>query len=113
MAKSLVRQQLGDRTFSFVLPADGATAKTFVEANIDGEYAILESVSKSGSDVETKVLDTTVTIKSASEHKVTFSFYAKSTADENSIRAALKAKTFNGVKADDVYIIGMRSIVLA
>ena len=40
MAKSLIRNTLGNRTFGFAVPADGATAKTFAENNLDGKFVV-------------------------------------------------------------------------
>ena len=76
MAKSLIRNTLGGRTFGFAVPADGATAKTFADNNLDGKYVVYEVESTSGNDVVTDLWDVTVTGKSATtKGKHTFQFY--------------------------------------
>ena len=112
MAKSLIRNTLGNRTFGFAVPADGATAKTFAENNLDGKFVVYEVESTSGNDVVTDLWDVTVTGKSeTSKGKHTFQFYADFSEDE--IRTALLNKTFNGVKFEEVFVINMQHITIA
>lgn len=114
MAKSLIRNTLGNRTFGFAVPADGATAKTFADNNLDGKYVIYEVENTSGNEIETDLWDVTVTGKSlTSKAKTTFQFYADYTKDEDDIRAALLNKTFNGVKFEEVYLTNMQHITIA
>ena len=57
MAKSLIRNTLGNRTFGFAVPADGATAKTFAENNLDGKFVVYEVEATSGNEVVSDLLD--------------------------------------------------------
>lgn len=113
MAKSLVRNTLGNRTFGFALPADGETAKTFCDNNLDGTYEVFEVEASSGNDTVADFFDVTVTGKNAANRKTTFRFYASSTKNEDEIMAALQDKTFNGVKFESIFIINMEKITVA
>lgn len=114
MAKSLIRNTLGNRTFGFAVPADGATAKTFAENNLDGKFVVYEVESTSGNDVVTDLWDVTVTGKSATtKGKHTFQFYANFSKTEDEIRTALLNKTFNGVKFEEVFVINMQPVTIA
>ena len=78
MASMLIRNQLGNKTFSFYLPCDRTTAADFCQNNLEGvyhTYEVLDPVDK-GAVVECNKV--TVTGKSANGHKLTFSFYADS-----------------------------------
>ena len=100
MAKSLIRNTLGNRTFGFAVPADGATAKTFAENNLDGKFVVYEVESTSGKS-------------ETSKGKHTFQFYADFSKDEDEVRTALLNKTFNGVKFEEVFVINMQHITIA
>ena len=114
MGKSLIRNTLGNRTFGFAVPADGATAKTFAENNLDGKFVVYEVESTSGNEVVADLWDVTVTGKSAaSKAKTTFQFYADYSKDEDEIRTALLNKTFNGVKFEEVFVINMQHVTIA
>ena len=114
MAKSLIRNTLGNRTFGFAVPADGATAKTFAENNLDGKFVVYEVESTSGNEVVTDLWDVTVTGKSATtQTKHSFQFYAKFGKTEDEIRTALLNKTFDGVKFEEVFVINMQQVTIA
>ena len=113
MAKSLIRNTLGNRTFGFAVPADGATAKSFCENHLDGTYQVFEVEESLGNDTVAEFYDVTVTGKNAANRKTTFRFYASSTKNEDEIMAALQDKTFNGVKFESIFIINMEKITVA
>ena len=113
MAKTLIRNTLGGRTFGFAVPADGATAKTFAENNLDGKFAVYEVESTTGNEVVAQLWDVTVTGKNAAGKKYTFQFYADYSKDEDEIRAALLNKTFNEVKFEEVFVINLQPITIA
>ena len=113
MAKSLIRNTLGNRTFGFAVPADGATAKTFAENNLDGKFVVYEVEATSGNEVVSDFWDVTVTGKNTAGKKHTFQFYADFSKDEDEIRTALLNKTFNGVKFESVFIINMQHVTVA
>lgn len=110
MAKSLVRNVIGGRTFGFITSGDAAATKAFCDTNLEGTYAIYEVTSKAGNDVEAMVNLVTVTGKAKDGRKTTFSFYAKSNLSEDELRAGLLNVTFDGVKFEEVYIIHMQQI---
>ncbi|MDO5650331.1 MAG: hypothetical protein Q4G11_06975 [Gallicola sp.] len=112
MAKSLVRNKISSRTFGFIASADATATKAFCDAHLDGTYAIYESAGKTGNETEAAFNRVTVTGKATDGRKTSFSFYSKSTLNEDEIRAALREKTYNGVKFDEVYIIHMQAINL-
>lgn len=105
--KCLVRNKIGGKNFGFITPATAEVTKAFCDTHLDGTYVIYESTAKVGNPVEAEVLNVTITGKSQSGTKSSFSFYAKSTKTEDEIRAALLGKTFNNVKFDEIYIINM------
>lgn len=113
MAKSLIRNTLGNRTFGFAVPADGATAKSFCENHLDGTYQVFEVEASSGNDTVAEFYDVTVTGKNSANRKTTFRFYASSNKNEDEIMAALQDKTFNGVKFESIFIINMEKITVA
>lgn len=113
MAKSLVRNQIAGRTFGFAVPAEGATAKTFCDNHLEGTYNVYEVESTSGNEVEASVLRVTVTGKSQAGRKHTLTFYGKSGLKESEIKTALQDVTFNNVKFDEVYIIGISEVAIS
>lgn len=113
MAKSLIRNTLGGRTFGFAVPAEGASAVTFATNHLEGTFEVFEVANTSGNDTEAEVWDVTVTGKNLAGRKTSFRFYAKSSKTEDEIRTALKEKTFNNVKFDEVFIINMEKKTIA
>ncbi|CZE48929.1 hypothetical protein [Campylobacter geochelonis] len=114
MSKSIIKNTLGSRTFTFAVPAAGAEALAFANAHLDGSYVVYEVVSKVGNETVANCNKVALTLKnSTTGDKYTFSFYAKSTLGEDEIRAGLIGITVNGVKADEIYIIGMESVAIA
>lgn len=111
--ETLVKNKLGTKTVSFRLPADDATAKTFCETFLDGEYAGFLKTGVEGTDSATAYNDVTVMIKNTAGLKTYINMAVKSTKSEDDIYTALKDKTFNGVKADELAIIKMRNVSLA
>lgn len=113
MAESLVKNKLGNVVKSFRLPCDDTVAVTFVDAFLDGEYAIYSKGTVSGSDVATSYNDVSVMIKNSAGLKTYLNLATKSTASEDEIFTALKGLTINGVLADEIAIIKMRAVSLA
>lgn len=110
MAISMIRQKLGSKTLTMYVPAKATAAKAFADAVLDGKIRILEKTSETGSDtantgryVNAMVQDETT------QSKAYLKFIIASTKHEGDVINALQGKTFNGVKADKVVIIGMQS----
>ena len=112
---SMIRQKLGNKTFTSYVPATDENAKAFAEALLPGEYEILTKVGESGSDNVTdgyKVF--TVMIESDETHDKTYlTFVSKLSKTSDDVISGLKGKTFNGVKADKVVVINSRTVTLA
>lgn len=108
--KVLIKNTINGRTYTFALPCSGAEAKTFCDNALEGTYVVLFRGSEAGNSNEPSVIEYTITGKSQAGHKATFSFYSKPSIDEAQIKTALAGKTFNGVKFDDIYIIGARTV---
>ena len=112
--KTLVRNTLGNKTFSFALPADDTVAQTFCADFLDGEYAGFIESSTVGSDSGiVEYNDILVIVKNEIGAKTYLSFACKANKTETEIYAALLGKTFNTVKADYLYITKMTAIALA
>ena len=112
MAISMIRQKLGNKTFTNYVPAGADDAKSFADSFLPGEYEILEKVGESGSDTATEARFYSVMLRNEESHEKTYlSFYAKSNKADSDVISALKGKTFNGVKADTVIILNARKVV--
>jgi len=112
MAKTLVINTLGSTSKSFSLPADDTAASAFCAAMLDGEYVGYVKQSETGTDSGiTGYNDVSVQVSSDTGSKTYFGFLAKSGVTDVEIQNALVGKTFNGVKADKVFV-SMRSITV-
>ncbi|MFC2588128.1 MAG: hypothetical protein ACFNYB_07530 [Campylobacter sp.] len=112
MAKSIIKNILGIRSFNFALPADENASKIFADRFLEGQYEIYKPVLKDENEVGSQIWDITVTGKSSEGRKTTFSFYLKDDLHEGHVKEMLRGKTFNNVKFDTVYIINMECINL-
>lgn len=112
MAKSIIKNILGIRSFNFALPADENVSKIFADRFLEGRYEIYKPILKSENEVGSQIWDVTVTGKSSEGRKTTFSFYLKGDMHEGYVKEMLCGKTFNNVKFDTVYIINMECINL-
>lgn len=110
MAKTLVRNKLGNITKTLALPCDAKTAKTFCDNVLDGEYIVLEEKSKEGNKTETQVVEMSVTCKATDGKKAMFSLYAKPTVDATKLLSALKGKTINGIVVEEVFAYNVKII---
>ena len=110
---SMIRQRLGNKTFTSYVPATDENAKALAEAVLPGEYEILTKVGESGSDVVTGGYRFwTVMIKNDADLKTYLSFVAPLSKNSNDVINALKGKIFNSVKADNVVVINSRTVNL-
>jgi hypothetical protein len=108
--KTLVKNKLGNKTVSMYLPCGTTEAETFCTNFLDGEYIGLEQMGVSGSDVATPYNQVNIMLKSDAGLKTYLNLAVKSAKSEDEIYTALKGKTYNGVKADNMAIISMRAI---
>ncbi len=110
MAKTLVINTLGSTSKSFSLPADDTAASAFCAAMLDGEYVGYVKQSETGTDSGiTAYNDVSVQVASSTGTKTYFGFLAKTGVTDVEIQNALVGKTFNGVKADTVFV-SMREV---
>lgn len=109
--KSMIINKLGSKNVTSYVPADATSAQAFADAVMDGETTIYEEVSSAGSDNVSEAEDVNVMIQNDTTNAKTYmSFLIKSTKHEGDVISALKGKTFNGVLADKVVVIGMRTV---
>jgi len=110
MGVCMVRQKLGDKTFTNYFPADSDNAKAFADALMPGEYEILEKTSETGSDTGiTEARKWSIMIRDEESHeKVYLHFFTSTAKTGKDIREALLGKTFDGVKADTIIVINAR-----
>ncbi|EAJ1232660.1 hypothetical protein [Campylobacter fetus] len=113
MSKVLIRNVIANKTFGFVLPCDVDTATTFCTNNLDGTYSIFQAKDPVDKGIAQGSNLVTVTGKSAAGFKHTFQFSARANLNEDEIKTALLNKTFNNVKFDEVYIIGLKAEIAA
>jgi len=109
MAVSMIRQKLGNKTFTSYVPADDENAKAFADALMPGEYEILKKTGENGSDTVTQSRKWTVMIRNEETHEKTYlTFYSPISKSSDDVKSALSGKTFNGVKADTIVVINAR-----
>jgi len=115
MAVSMIRQKLGNKTFTSYVPADDENAKSLADAVLPGEYEILTKVGETGSDtVSDGYRHWVVMIKNTeTDVKTYLSFVAPLGKSSNDIINALKGKTFNNVEAKEVVILNSRTVNLS
>lgn len=107
MAKSLIRNRLGKKTFNNYVPADADNAKAFADAVLDGEYEIFSFVGESGNDsISGGYKKYTLMLKDDSNKLSTYlNVVVPLGKTPEEIRSALLGKTFNGVKVDRVIVL--------
>ena len=111
MAQSLIRNKVGTKTYNIYVPSDDVNAQTFADAVLEGTYSVLAQTSSVGSDLVTEAEDVTIFYEEDATKKRNYlRFLAKSTITEEDIINALVGKTYNGIKADKVVIISMRTV---
>ena len=111
MAQSMIRNLLGSKTLTSYVPAGATEAQAFADAVLDGETKVYEELSITGSDAVNTARDVNVMIQQTdTEAKTYLRFVIKSSKHEGDVISALATKTFNGVKADKVVVISMRSV---
>ena len=114
MAVSMIRQKLGNKTFTNYVPAGDEDAKSFADALMPGEYEILSKTAESGSDAVTQSRKWTLMLRNDETHEKTYlTFYAPLSKSSKDIKEALIGKTFNGVKADTIVVIHSRKYQFA
>jgi len=108
MAKSMIRQTLGDKSFTSYVPAGADEAKALAEAVMPGKIEIFQMVGETGSDNVTDGYKkyTVMVQNEESGDKTYFNLVVPLKKSASDIQEALKGKTFNGVKADIVYVFG-------
>jgi len=113
-AISMIRQRLGDKTFTSYVPATDEKAKAFAEALMPGEYEVFSKVGDSGSDSVSDGYKTwLVMVKNEAGLKTYLSFATPLGKTSDDVINALVGKTFNSVKADRVIVINSRSVTFA
>jgi hypothetical protein len=111
MAKSMIVNTLGTKKITSYVPADATAAQAFADAVMDGETAVFEAVSTAGSDLVNEAEEVNVMIQNeTSLAKSYLTFIVPTTKHEGDVISALQGKTINGVLADKVVVIGMRTV---
>lgn len=111
-AVSMIRQKLGKKVFTSYVPASDTDAKNFAEALLPGEYEVLSKVGETGNDNVTDGYRIwSVMIKSSeTDTKTYLTFATPLNKTSKDIISALKGKTYNDVKADEVVVINARAV---
>ena len=108
MATSILVNKLGNRRFTSYLPATAQNAQDLANL-LDGEWELYERKSSVGNDVVSgEYKHATIMLRDeTTKKKIYLRCYIKGTKTEDDIVTALKGKTFNGVKADVVYVLNL------
>ncbi|ATB68886.1 hypothetical protein SJPD1_1047 [Sulfurospirillum diekertiae] len=110
MGQTLIKNKLGAKTSSFNLPCDDTVASAFCASFLEGEYVGYALNSTTGTDTPSPYNLVNVVISNTLGLKTYLSMAVKSNKSEDEIYTALTGLTFNGVKADNISIISMRSV---
>lgn len=114
MGKTLVRNHVGEKTFTLYLPCSDTEASAFAGDILDGSSEIYGMDSSSGNELAPNVIEYVVTGQTkADKRKTTISFYALPSKTEADIVTALTNKTFNGVKFEEIFIISAKVVLSA
>lgn len=108
--KSMIRNTLGGKVLTSYVPAGAVAAQAFADAVLDGETKVYEQLSVTGTDTATQGRYVNVMIQDAtSQAKRYLTFIIKLSKNEGDVLTALTGKTFDGIKADKVVIVSMRT----
>ncbi|WP_457622989.1 hypothetical protein [Persephonella sp.] len=111
MAKSLIRNTLGSKTYGFSVPAGATDAVAFADAVLDGEYEVYTKVSESGNENVTSAYHVRVQIRDSNSDKRDYiTIYLDINKNENDLVSALKGKVINGINVDEVVIINFKKV---
>lgn len=115
MAKTMIRNALGEKIVSHTLPMSTANAITFADKYLEGTYKIYEASVDMGSDAGVVLAyDVIAFVKNeATGKKAYLRFIAKSTKNEAEIRTALMGMTINGILVDYVSILNFAPLTFA
>lgn len=109
MAKSMVTQKLGNKIYTNYIPADATASQTFADAVMDGETVTYSATAPVGSDAVDESFAITIMIQQDSDNAKTYlNLVIPVSKDEGDVSDALRGKTYNGVKADNLVVIKMR-----
>lgn len=110
MAKSMIINTLGGKNLTSYVPCDAVSAQAFADAVMDGETKVYTQLSVSGTDTATSGRYVNVMVAdNTTLAKRYMTFIIKSSKNEGDVITALSGKTFDGIKADKVVIVSMRS----
>lgn len=113
--KSMVINQIGDKTKRHYLPMTGANALTFANDIFAGTFKVYEESSSVGTEVGV-VAANSVSVQlsnTTSGAKTYLRLIAKSTKSSDDIRLALTGLTINGVLVDRVVFIDFSPLTFA
>jgi len=111
MAKTLIRNVLGGKSFSFYVPATDEKAQEFCATILEGEYEGLIEKGVEGNDTVTGGYNkVTVLIEDNAGQKLYLNMACPITKSEEDIYNALNGVTLNGVHADKLYVTRMSRV---
>jgi len=115
MATTMIKNKLGNKTYTSYWPCDADAAKGLCDVALQGTWQVFEKIGETGNETVTDgYFDVFVMLQSnETKQKTYLNFAMPLKKNENDIFDALQGKTINNVKADKVYIIKMRKISLA
>ena len=105
MAKSLVKNKLGSKTYGFIIPSDATSAVDFLNL-LDGEYEVYEKQSESGNETVNEAFKVRVQIRNTeTDQRDYITMYIDTTKNEEDVKNALIGQVVNGINVDEVVII--------
>ena len=114
MGKSMIVNRISGKNNTFYLPTDGANAATFATNFLDGEYQVLTFESESGNDVVTSYYEVGCMVKNTTTgFKTYLNMLVAGNKTEEDIFNVLKGLTINTVLVDEIFIMGMKKVIVA
>lgn len=110
MGKSIIKNKIANKVYSFNVPCNDTKAATFAGEFLEGEYSVLAEKGTTGTDTIEPYNLVSLMIKNSANKKTYINLAVKATTTEDEIYAVFAGKTVNGVKADDLAVIKMQSM---
>lgn len=113
MARSIIKNQVGEFKQTINVPASPTNAASFADAVLDGFYEVYSEGATSGSDAVTDAAEVNAMVKNTAGVKTYVSFLADSSKTTAEILTGLKGLTINGVHVDEAVILSFKPVTFA
>ncbi|MDP2892853.1 MAG: hypothetical protein Q8N78_00615 [Sulfurimonas sp.] len=111
--KSMIINRYSGKSNTIYLPADDTQATSFAVDFLDGEYQVLKAGTVSGNDVVASYYEVGCMVKNTTSGvKAYMNMLTLSNKTEEDIFNALIGLTINNVLVNEVFIMGMKKVIL-